>query len=75
MEEKHCWHCDVCGDIHWGDEPPSVCPTCDTRGSYVEIPREEALETLETEELSEEEADEIEEGSVEDELEEREQEA
>jgi rubrerythrin len=25
---KAAWRCDKCGDIHYADEPPDVCPYC-----------------------------------------------
>ena len=32
------WKCTVCGYIHQGDEPPSVCPICGSpREKFVQI--------------------------------------
>jgi ferredoxin-thioredoxin reductase catalytic subunit len=40
---KKYWRCTVCGDIHYGNAPPKVCPTCSQVNVYVEIERKEAL--------------------------------
>ena len=45
-EEKSYWFCTVCGDIHFGKAPPKLCPTCLIDNVYVQISKEEALETL-----------------------------
>ncbi|HBX43585.1 MAG TPA: rubredoxin [Deltaproteobacteria bacterium] len=32
------WKCSVCGYIHKGDEPPTVCPVCGSpREKFVEM--------------------------------------
>lgn len=43
---KKYYKCKVCGDIHYGVEYPSPCPTCDTEDAYEEITEEEAKEAL-----------------------------
>lgn len=39
---KKFWRCHVCNDIHYGINPPAVCPTCKVENAYVEISSEEA---------------------------------
>lgn len=39
---KRTWRCFVCNDVHYGTQPPEVCPTCKVRRAYVEISSEEA---------------------------------
>ncbi|MBM3297197.1 MAG: hypothetical protein FJY83_06315 [Candidatus Aminicenantes bacterium] len=39
---KRTWRCFVCNDIHYGTQPPEVCPTCKVRRAYVEISSAEA---------------------------------
>ena len=41
MKEFKYWKCE-CGDFHWEESPPNVCPSCDAASSYVEISKEEA---------------------------------
>lgn len=40
---KKYWRCFVCNDIHYGLNPPGVCPTCMAKNAYVEISAEEAI--------------------------------
>lgn len=40
--EKQFWRCIVCGDIHYGTEPPGTCPTCMREDVYVESDPQEA---------------------------------
>ncbi len=40
--KKQFWKCKVCGDIHFGIEPPSPCPTCKAVDAYERITVEEA---------------------------------
>jgi len=40
---KKYWRCTVCNDVHYGDAPPKVCPTCSQINVYVEVERKEAL--------------------------------
>jgi len=37
MVNKKFWQCEVCMDIHYGKNPPEICPTCDTSDAYLEI--------------------------------------
>lgn len=39
---KKFWRCHVCNDVHYGVNPPEVCPTCMVKKAYVEISSEEA---------------------------------
>lgn len=39
---KKFWRCHVCNDIHYGINPPEICPTCKVENAYVEITSEEA---------------------------------
>jgi ferredoxin-thioredoxin reductase catalytic subunit len=39
---KKFWRCHVCNDIHFGVNPPEVCPTCLVEKAFVEISSEEA---------------------------------
>ncbi len=34
---KKFWRCFVCNDIHYGINPPEICPTCRVKNAYVEI--------------------------------------
>jgi len=43
---KKFWKCKVCGDIHWGDEAPLICPTCETKNAFVEVTKEIAFEAM-----------------------------
>ncbi len=43
---KKYWRCTVCNDVHFGVEPPKVCPTCKQVNVYVEITMEEAVKLL-----------------------------
>jgi ferredoxin-thioredoxin reductase catalytic chain len=40
---KKFWRCFVCNDIHYGVNPPEICPTCMAKDAYVEITSAEAL--------------------------------
>jgi len=39
---KKYWRCFVCNDIHYGLNPPKICPTCLAENAYVEISAAEA---------------------------------
>ncbi len=39
---KRYWRCFVCNDIHYGVNPPEICPTCRVKNAYVEISSAEA---------------------------------
>jgi len=43
---KKFWKCSVCGDIHYGNAGPEICPTCQTKEAYKEIKAEEAKKTM-----------------------------
>lgn len=43
---KTYWYCTVCGDVHYGEAPPKICPTCLIEDVYVQIPKEEAVARL-----------------------------
>ena len=43
---KTFWECTVCGDIHYGEGGPEVCPTCDSKDAYKSITEEEAKESM-----------------------------
>jgi len=44
---KKFWRCTVCGDLHYGDEAPEICPTChQPRSKAVEITKEEFLAAI-----------------------------
>ena len=40
---KKFWRCFVCNDIHYGVNPPEICPTCMAKNAYVETSSAEAL--------------------------------
>lgn len=39
---KKTWRCTVCNDIHFGVNPPEICPTCQAKNAYVEVDKSEA---------------------------------
>lgn len=43
---KTFWRCIVCGDIHYGSEPPGTCPTCMRKDVYVKSDPQEARQFL-----------------------------
>ncbi len=43
---KRLWRCHVCNDMHWGNAPPEVCPTCGATNSFVPSDLGEALEII-----------------------------
>ena len=43
---KKFYKCKVCGDIHYGVNPPKICPTCLTENAYVKIKKEEARKVM-----------------------------
>jgi rubrerythrin len=44
---KKYFICKICGDIHWGDLSPELCPTCETKDAYQDISKEDALKKYE----------------------------
>jgi ferredoxin-thioredoxin reductase catalytic chain len=32
--KKRYWRCHICGDIHFGERPPEICPTCGFKNSF-----------------------------------------
>ena len=43
---KKFWRCFVCNDIHYGVNPPEICPTCMVKNAYVEISSGEAMKIM-----------------------------
>lgn len=39
---KNFYRCTVCGDIHFGNSAPELCPTCKQLNKYVQIDEDEA---------------------------------
>ena len=44
---QKAWRCEVCGYIHYGDEPPDECPVCGASASEFEAVEQAAPETVE----------------------------
>jgi ferredoxin-thioredoxin reductase catalytic chain len=40
---KQIWRCHVCNDIHIGNKPPEVCPTCGAKHAFVGSDMNEAM--------------------------------
>jgi ferredoxin-thioredoxin reductase catalytic subunit len=40
---RKIWRCHVCNDIHLGNKPPEVCPTCGARHAFILSDLNEAL--------------------------------
>jgi rubrerythrin len=43
---KKYWRCTICNDIHYGNAPPELCPTCMQNNAYVETTAEEAKKVM-----------------------------
>ncbi|MFA6461813.1 MAG: hypothetical protein WCV90_06115 [Candidatus Woesearchaeota archaeon] len=43
---KKYFKCSVCGDIHYGNAGPEICPTCQHKNAYKEIPTSDAKKLL-----------------------------
>ncbi len=43
---KKFWRCNVCNDIHYGNSPPELCPTCMALNAYVEVSSDEAAKVM-----------------------------
>ncbi len=43
---KKLWRCHVCNDIHLGNKPSKVCPTCGAQNAFVLSDLNEALEII-----------------------------
>ena len=43
VRDKRLWRCHVCNDLHYGERPPLLCPTCAAKNAFVRIGRSEAL--------------------------------
>ena len=43
---KKFFVCKVCGDVHYGEEPPEECPTCLSENAYEEIDKKEAKDKM-----------------------------
>jgi len=39
--QKKFWRCHVCSDLHLGEKPPEICPTCANIDAYSEINEKE----------------------------------
>ncbi len=43
---KRFFECEVCGDVHYGEMGPGICPTCGSEEAYEEIEEIEAREAM-----------------------------
>ena len=43
---KTFWKCTVCGDVHYGNAGPEICPTCMTKNAYKKIDAKEAKDSM-----------------------------
>ena len=43
---KRFWKCKVCGDIHFGEAGPEICPTCHAKNAYENVAVEVAKEKM-----------------------------
>jgi len=43
---KTFWKCGVCGDIHYGNTGPEICPTCGAENAYTAVSREDAKKAM-----------------------------
>jgi NAD(P)H-flavin reductase len=43
---KVFWKCKICGDVHYGEAGPDVCPTCSSKDVYERIEKDEAKEIM-----------------------------
>jgi ferredoxin-thioredoxin reductase catalytic subunit len=43
---KKLWRCHVCNDIHLGNKPPEICPTCGAKHAFVLSDMNEAMEII-----------------------------
>lgn len=46
MSDKKYYKCKVCGDIHYGVNPPEICPTCKNKNAYFGISKDEAMKHM-----------------------------
>ena len=46
IRNKLLWRCHVCNDLHYGERPPLLCPTCAAKNAFVRIDRSEALRVI-----------------------------
>ena len=46
LGKKKLWRCNVCNDLHLGNDFPDPCPTCFTANSYVEISKQEFVSVI-----------------------------
>jgi len=46
---KRLWRCHVCNDLHYGINPPEVCPTCGAKRAFMLIDHDEAMRIIGTE--------------------------
>jgi ferredoxin-thioredoxin reductase catalytic chain len=45
-KKKKLWRCHFCNDIHFGENPPTTCPTCMKKNSFIMIDNNEALHVI-----------------------------
>ncbi|QLH74054.1 MAG: hypothetical protein HPY73_00360 [Methanomassiliicoccales archaeon] len=43
---KKMWRCHVCNDIHYGNRPPEICPTCGAVHAFVLSDHDEAMRII-----------------------------
>jgi len=44
---KKYWKCTICGDMHYGEKAPAICPTCgQPKEKAIEIKKEEFVKLL-----------------------------
>lgn len=46
VKNKKLWRCNVCNDLHYGDRPPAVCPTCGAKKAFSLIDNQEAMTVI-----------------------------
>ncbi len=46
VADKFLWRCHVCNDLHYGERPPYMCPTCAARNAFVLNDSNEALKMI-----------------------------
>lgn len=46
IQTKQLWRCHVCSDLHYGERPPVVCPTCGARMAFAQVDWNEALKII-----------------------------
>ena len=46
IKNKLLWRCNVCNDLHFGESPPIICPTCASENAFVLVDLNEALKVI-----------------------------